>query len=587
MTHHYTVLFGGTVLTFEAALPTDAASRVDAATRAAGTGVPDAAGRRATALCYAHERILAVGSDEEMLALAGPDSMVVDLRGRAVLPGFVEPHAHPYWEGFVAGMALVGGRERRVAIRGIPGATEHLDPDAWLVARYDPTGWDRPDDPTRDDLDRAVPDRPVLLAHVSGHAVTANSLALALAGVDAAMPDTPGRFLVERDAVGEPTGIVRGPDAWDRIAAAMPAPTAAEGRAALARAAARLAADGVTSVADADVGSTSGVAPEMAAWGDALAAGAMPLAVSLMPGLARIAANAGDPVPSPADLAALLPDDVRDQVRLTHVKLKADGALTTRTAWLRDPYDDAPHAGGPVHDSAALAERIRRAAAAGWACATHAIGDAAVVAVLDAYAAAPAPHAGGGTPAPSGTPAPPAAPAPAGTRAPAGTAHRIEHAMLLDEALVARLAAAGVTAVVQPEFLAWAGPTYRARLGEERAARLLPFSALLAAGIPTAFSSDRPVVPGAPLAGVRAALRHDPQLSAAEALHAWTVAGAVALGDDDAGCLAVGRRTDLVILSGDPTAVPREAWARGEDGIRVEATVAAGHVVHGALGWER
>ncbi|MFH1474757.1 MAG: amidohydrolase family protein, partial [Chloroflexota bacterium] len=145
------------------------------------------------------------------------------------------------------------------------------------------------------------------------------------------------------------------------------------------------------------------------------------------------------------------------------------------------------------------------------------------------------------------------------------------------------LAAAGVTAVVQPEFLAWAGPTYRARLGPERAGRLLPFSGLLAAGIPTAFSSDRPVVPGAPLAGIRAALRHDPQLSVAEALHAWTVAGAAALGDDDAGCLATGRRSDLVVLSGDPTAISRDAWARGADGVRVEATVAAGHVIHGTL----
>ena len=561
MTHHYTVLFGGIVVTFDGARPTDAA------TRAAGDrDVQDAGGRRASAVCYAHERILAVGGDEEMLALAGPDSHVVDLRGRAVLPGFVEPHAHPYWEGLVAGMRLLAGRQRRAALKALPGGAERLDPDAWLVARYDPTGWDRPDDPTRDDLDRAVPDRPVLLAHVSGHAVTANSLALALAGVDAATPGVPGRLLVEVDASGEPTGILRGPDAWDRIAAAMPPPTSTDGHAALARAAARLAADGVTSVADADVGSTAGVAAEMAAWGEALQAGTMPLAVSLLPGLARIAPAPGDPVPSPADLAALLPEDVRARVRLSHVKLKADGALTTRTAWLRDPYADAPHAGGPVHDPAALAERIRRAAAAGWASATHAIGDAAVAAVLDAYAAAPAPNAGGGTPAPP------------------GAAHRIEHAMLLDDDLVARLAASGVTAVVQPEFLAWAGPTYRARLGAERAGRLLPFSRLLAAGIPTAFSSDRPVVPGAPLAGVRAALRHDPALSAAEALHAWTVAGAAALGDDDAGCLAVGRRSDLVILSGDPTAVPRDAWARGTDRIRVEATVAAGHTVHGTLG---
>jgi hypothetical protein len=294
----------------------------------------------------------------------------------------------------------------------------------------------------------------------------------------------------------------------------------------------------------------------MAAWGDALASGAMVLTVALLPGLARIAPARGDPVPPPADLAALLPADVRPRVRLSHVKLKADGALTTRTAWLRDPYADAPHAGGPVHEPAALAERVRRAAAAGWATAIHAIGDAAVPVALDACQ---------------------------GAAAPAGTAHRIEHAMILDDDLLARLAASGVSAVVQPEFLAWAGPTYRARLGEERAGRLLPFSRMLAAGILVAFSSDRPVVPGAPLAGVRAALRHDPGLSAAEAFHAWTAAGAATLGDDDAGRLSMGRRSDLVILSGDPTAVSREAWARGADGIRVEATVAAGQLVHGRL----
>ena len=549
MTHHYTVLFGGTVLTFEAARPTDAASR------AAGPGVPDAAGRRATAICYAHDRILAVGDNAEILALAGPDSHVVDLRGRAVLPGFLEPHAHPYWEGLVAGMRLLAGRERRAALRALPGGAEHLEPDAWLVARYDPTGWDRPDDPTRDDLDRAVPDRPVLLAHISGHAVTANSLALALSGIDRATPAVPGRMAIDHDEEGEPTGVLRGPDSWDRIAAAMPAPTPADGRAALARAATRLAADGVTSVADADVGSTAGVAAELAAWGEAIASGAMPLAVALMPGLVRIAPAPGDAVPSPADIAAMLPDAVRDRVRLSHVKLKADGALTTHTAWLRAPYDDAPHAGRPVHDPAALAERVRRAIGGGWAVATHAIGDAAVTAVLDAYAAAPAPQ----------------------------RPHRLEHAMLLDEDLVARLAASGATAVVQPEFLAWAGPTYRIRLGAERAARLLPFAALLAAGIPMSFSSDRPVVPGAPLDGVRAALRHEAGLSVAEALHAWTAAGAAALDDDDAGRLAAGCRSDLVILSRDPTAVPAAAWARGDDGIVVVATIAGGRLVAGRL----
>ncbi len=525
--------------------------------RRGGPGSRTLPGARATAICFAHERILAVGTDDEIRALAGPDSTVVDLAGRAVLPGFVEPHAHPYWEGFVAGLALVAGRERQAALRAIPGAAEHLDPDAWLVGRYDPTGWDRPEDPNRDDLDRLVPDRPVLMAHVSGHAVTANSLALAQAGLERATPDVPGRLAIERDATGEPTGILRGPDAWDRIATALAPPTAAEGRAALARAAARLAADGVTSVADADVGSTAGVDAELAAWGDALITGAMPLAVALMPGLARIAARPDDPVPTPAELSERLPAGARERAALRFVKLKADGALTTRTAWLRDAYDDAPHAGGPVHEPAALAERIRRAVAAGWAVATHAIGDAAVDAVLDAYEACPPPP---------------------------GRRHRVEHAMLLDADLVARLAGSGAAAVVQPEFLAWAAATYRARLGPARAARLLPLSGLLAAGVPTAFSSDRPVVPGAPLDGVRAALRHDPAVSVAEALHAWTAAGADVLDDRDGGRLTVGNRSDLVILSADPTGRAPSAWASGADGIRVEATVAGGRLVHGDLG---
>ncbi len=551
MTHHYTVLHGGTILTLEGALPTDAATRVS------GTGAPDAAGIRATAICFAHERILAVGSDAEVVTLAGPDSLVVDLRGRAVVPGFVEPHAHPYWEGYAAGLGLLAGGDRRAALRAIPGLAERLPPDAWLVARYDPTGWDHPADPRRDDLDRAVPDRPVLLAHVSGHAVAANSLALAAVGLDASAPDVPGHAVADRDASGDPTGVVRGTGAWELFSRSLPAPTPRAGAATLARAAARLAADGVTSVADADVGSTAGLAAELAAWGAAIGSGRMPLTVSLLPGLDRLAPAAGGRVPTPAEVAELLPDSARGLARLAHVKLKADGAITTRTAWLRDPYADGPGTGSPVYGTAELADRVRRAVAAGWGVATHAIGDAAVAAVLDALD---------------------------DVGAPAGAPHRVEHAMLLDDDLMARLAASGATAVVQPEFLAWAGPTYRARLGDERAARLLSLRALLAAGIPVAFSSDRPVVPGSPLAGVRAALRHAPGLSVAEALHAWTAAGAAALGDGEGGRLATGGRSDLVILSGDPTVVPAEAWARSEDGVRVEATIAAGRLVHGTLG---
>ena len=86
---------------------------------------------------------------------------------------------------------------------------------------------------------------------------------------------------------------------------------------------------------------------------------------------------------------------------------------------------------------------------------------------------------------------------------------------------------------------------------------------------------------------MRAALRHAPGLSVAEALYAWTAAGAAALGDEEGGRIAVGGPSDLVILTGDPTAVPAGTWARREDGVRVEATIVAGRLVHGTLGMAR
>jgi predicted amidohydrolase YtcJ len=564
MSRSLIILHGGTVLTMDGARPTDAATR--AADR---PGVPDAAGRRASAICIAGDIVLAVGTDAEILALAEADSTVVDLAGRAILPGFVDPHAHPYWEGTVATRpSLEDAPDLRAAMRALPGAGEHLEPDAWIVARYNQARWLDGRHPTRDDLDRAVPDRPVVLAHVSGHAAVANSLALALAGITAATPDRPGAAVLLRDSTGEPTGVIEGTEAWAALAHAMPLPGPGEVDVAMRVAAARLAADGVTWVADADLGSVMTLEHELAAYGDAVARGTFPLGLSLMPGLVHLAPRPDDDPPTPADVMGRLPAAVRAAIVVRHVKLKADGALTTRTAWLMSPYADAPgHAGRPVHEPAALVERVRRAARAGWGVATHAIGDAGVVAVLDAYDAADAATDTADTAA----------------GAVPHAAHRVEHGMLLEPAVVARLAARPRPIVAQPEFTAWAGDIYLRRLGEARAGRLLPYAELLAARVPLAFSSDRPVVAGAPLAGIRAALAHDAGISVAEALHAWTATAASVAGADRAGVLAAGRRADLVILPADPTAIPATAWAGGADGLVVVATFAGGRLVHGAI----
>jgi predicted amidohydrolase YtcJ len=168
--------------------------------------------------------------------------------------------------------------------------------------------------------------------------------------------------------------------------------------------------------------------------------------------------------------------------------------------------------------------------------------------------------------------------------------------MLLSEELVARMAAIGLTAVLQPEFVAWAGDVYRARLGPDRAARLLPYAELLAAGVPVAFSSDRPVTGGAPLDGIRSAIRHagrsgvrlsaGPAPSPAEALHAWTAGAARAAFDEgETGQIDVGYRADLAVLSSDPTALPAEAWRPGgdADAVAVEATIVGGRLAWGEL----
>ena len=556
----YSVLHGGLVITLEGAAPTDVASRA--------AGLPDAGGHRASAIAFAHDRIIAVGSDAEILPLAGRDSRVVDLAGRVIVPGFRDPHAHPIGEGIDVGRPLIGGEtDLRSGLRVLSDASSRLAPDAWLVARYDQTGWREGRHPTRDDLDRAVPDRPVLLAHVSGHAVAANSLALAYAGVTAATEDVAGRRAVERDDRGEPTGVVTGTDAWDLFVDAVPAPSARELVDAVARAAARLVADGVVASADADLGSDgTGLDRAVAAYVAAAGAGRLSLPITLMPGLARLGPPDADP-PSPAEVAASIPAGWRGRLPVRAAKLKADGAMTTRTAWLRDDYADAPGWRGlPVGEPGALAELVLRAHRVGWQTCTHAIGDAAVDAVLDALEAT--------------------------ARDGAGHRHRIEHAMLLDDAAIARMRRLGAVASMQPEFVAWAGDTYRARLGAGRAARMNRYRSVLDAGVPVAFGSDRPVVGGRPLDGIAAAVRHagpsgtrlsdDEAISAAEALHAWTAGAAYAMCDEaDAGRLSVGLRADMTLLSADPT-IPATPGRRGS-APRVLATIVGGRVVHGEL----
>ena len=566
------ILHGGPILPMNGA----AAGEGRVSPRARGETPAEAGPPRAIAIGGGH--ILAVGDEGDVLALSGPGTRLVDLAGAAVLPGFQDQHAHPLPEGVQAGwLDLTKAPDLRAALRLLAGAAERarssVESEPWIEAWYHPAAWRDDRHPTRDELDRVVPDVPVLLHHGSGHATLGNSMALAYAGITAGRPD-PSGATIERDASGEPTGMVRGSDPVAPFAAVLPGLTPETLRQAIRRIATRLSAAGVTSVADAHVGSLVDPVSELAAYAGAALDGDLPQRLTAMPGLARLARVDEDP-PTPDDIAALIPPDVRDRVRVGAAKFFADGALSTGDAWLRSPYADASARppdlalGRPAHEPAELSERLRRAHLAGWQLATHAIGDAGAALVLDAYrqvlAAAPR----------------------------ADHRHRIEHAMLLAPDLLRAAVDLEVVAMLQPEFVAVTGDVYLARLGESRTVDLYPYRRWIDAGLQVAFSSDRPFSPGAPLDGIRAAFRlsgpsgrrmnDDRGPTIDEALRAWTSGAAWAARDEGrTGRLATGLAADLVILSADPTAVPAERWATGDDGIVVLATLVGGSAVFGA-----
>jgi len=531
------------------------------------------------AIAVGEGRIVAVGAAPDVLALASQGTRLVDLDGAAVLPGFQDQHAHPLVEGLQAAwLDLTRAPDVRAALRLLAGAAAEarssVGVERWVEAWYHPSAWREGRDPTRDELDRIVPDVPLLLHHGSGHAAVANSLALAYAGITAERPDPPGAT-IERDASGEPTGIVMGSDPAAPFAAALPPLTPEILRDAIRRAGARLSEAGVTAVADAHLGGMGDPVSELAAYAGAVLDGDFPQRLTVMPGLAHISAVDEDP-PTPDDIGALVPPDVRDRIRVGPAKFFSDGALSTGDAWLRAAYADAASRppelsrGRPAHAPEALEERLRRAHLAGWQLATHAIGDGGIEVTLEAYrrilSASPR----------------------------ADHRHRVEHAMVLEPDLLRAAIELEVVAVIQPEFVTGTGDVYLERLGE-RTRDVYPYRRWLDAGLRVAFSSDRPFAPGAPLDGIRAAFRiagpSGRRLHAeagphvGEALRAWTAWAAWAARDEShAGRIAPGLAADLVVLSADPTTIVPELWAGGRDGVEVVATLVGGKGVYGEVG---
>ncbi|UQS25246.1 amidohydrolase [Amycolatopsis thermalba] len=518
----------------------------------------DRGGTRASALAASGGRITAIGDDRAIAGLAGPGTTVVDLAGRAVIPGFVESHNHPAFFGMTLAAPVDAGSPPNDSIgdvvERVRQAVREFGPGEWIRGfRYDDTLLADDRHPTRADLDPVSPRNPVLLTHVTGHFCVVNSAALRAVGIDARTPDPPGG-VIARDERGEPTGLLIETAAF-LVNSAMPAQGPDHLAEALLLADAEYLRHGVTSVHDTGIGLIGG-AGELAAYRRLTRAGRLRTRVhgylfhTLVPGL-----DEGEPEPPQAG-----------EFPLTGVKIVADGSIQGRTGCLAEGYacDPGEH-GMMLLEPGELARRIAALDAAGWQVAVHGNGDAAIDAIIDGYARLGAP---------------------AGT----GRRHRIEHCQTVREDQLDRMAAHDVTASFFIKHVYYWGDRHRdVFLGPRRARRISPLASARSRGIHFGLHSDTPVTPVPPLEGIWCAVTRrtsggellgpEQAVDVDAALRGYTVDAAYLAGEEnDKGSLEVGKLADLAVLSADPTAV---------DPDRIRSLTVDATVVGGRLAWQR
>ncbi|MHC1562307.1 amidohydrolase [Actinomycetospora sp. C-140] len=530
----------------------------------------DDAHPRGRAVAVHHGRVLAVLDDGELPAGVRA-RRVVGAGGATVVPGFDDAHQHAAWFGqSLAEIPLAGLPDLDALYDAVAERAAGLGPDAFVVGSgYDDVALGG--SPDRRALDRAGGGRPVWLKHRSAHVCAVSTEVLRRAGVLDGSAAIPAGGVVVRDPAddpdGDPTGVLL--EAAQALAGDLLRPYSVEDLAdAIASATAVFAAQGLTHVTEAGIGGGwIGRSPrELAAYQLARERGDLAVRVDLMPETSVLHDVPGGPGRG-LDLG-LRPGLGDLDLRIGPMKIFFDGALSSRTAAMHEPFADREHAGYLGDDPEVLHAAVVEAVAGGWTVAAHAIGDRAVDAALDAFedaAARPWP----------------------GVRPPR---HRLEHAGVVGDAALARLAALGVTPIPQARFLYEIGDSMAAAVGDERADLLYRHASFLRAGLRVPASSDRPCVgDGHPLRGIRSMVQRrtssgrtlgpDEAVDAETALRASTVDAAWIAGDEDVrGRLAPGFAADLVVLGDDVTRVEHDRIGD----IEVVATLRAGRATHGA-----
>ncbi|MCM2313544.1 MAG: amidohydrolase [Thermoanaerobaculia bacterium] len=482
-----------------------------------------------------------------------PGARRLDAAGMTVLPGLVDSHAHVDGLGTVLDTVdLTGTKSVDEVIARIAEYAKTVPAGSWITGR----GWDQNDWPVREYptaalLDAAVPDHPVCVSRVDGHASLANSAAMKLAGIDATTKDPEGGRIL-RDASGAPSGVFID-NAEGLVERVISEPSREVRKARLRKALENLASHGLTGAHEAG---SRGPDELIALYRELIDEGAMPTRVYYM---------------LPAD-DALLDTwiasgplvDFGYKLTVRSVKIYADGALGSRGAAMLEPYSDEPSRKGLLVTQPEQVETIaKRAADAGFQVATHAIGDRGVRIALDAYAKA---------------------------GAKAEDRFRIEHFQVAALDDIDRLAKMGVIAAMQPTHATSDMPWAEERVGPERIKGAYAWRKVLDAGGRLALGSDFPVEHVNPFYGIHSAVTrqdhdgHPPggwtpseKLSLAEAVRGFTLDPAFAAFEDETrGTIEAGKWADFTIVDGDFANAPAsEIWKT-----KVRYTIVNGEIAY-------
>ena len=514
----------------------------------------------ASALAIRGNRILAVGSDENVRDLAGRLARPVDLEGRLVLPGLTDSHFHLYdWSLSRSELQLADTTSLQDLQTRLAQRIAEFPAGNWIKGQgWNETRWEHAILPTATELDAVSKNHPVILWRSDLHLAVANSRALELAGITSSTPNPP-EGLIDRDPSGQPSGILR-ELAINLVRNVIPPPDERETSMAIRSSLPELHRLGLTGVHDFRIMGGADGPPAFHAYQRLNTSGELVLRVWMdLPG-ERL---------EEAISLGLRSGFGDNTLRIGHVKFFSDGSQGARTAWMLEPYEDTEQYGIPLTPMDQISRDVQRADRAGLATAVHAIGDRANRELIDVFEEV--------LNARSSDYIRPSVP------------HRIEHVQNIRPEDVHRLAELGVVASVQPIHATDDINVIERSVGT-RGRFSYPFRDMLDAGVLMTMGSDAPVASPNPMWGIHAAVTRQrrngtpsggwyprQRISVTEAVWGYTTGPALVSGrNTQLGSLTPGKLADLIVLDRDIYKISPSEIAQAQ----VAVTVFDGKVVH-------